>query len=834
VGNVDITGGSISVAYANGAITGSGTISMSALEGKLSGTVNAGYDGQSWTISGTATVTELIPNLESFEVTVTYANEELTIEASEVEYTQEIGALTFTGRLRNMVWDGGTGSFSGNVSLDVDLGLFGAATATATMVDNQLQDWDVQYASPELKYPADSESPVFAGTLTAQLSYASDQLSGTFTGTANIAMPELAGQDISNLGLAVNATLNPDGTYSGTIATTETLQIGDYFAIPGMSATLEPDGSLSGEFTVQVVNLPYLENASVSCAIDESGVRVTAANVQAAFGDESSRAWGQLGLTYAEGEGFIIAGGINIRLAEGMIATGDLRYTTATNEVTATLGMDEVSLIDMAGEERTLFEFDKDIIIFTLYQIIGLYLDVGFDLSFNYNLNLSMQPTVTLAGLSLEDFSFDEASAEVGFLGALAAQLTATPNLGVGVFVLHPSLLKGGGGVAVPIVAEAVLTPQGTFSLSYLPEGGVDGDATLGLALTFEVKGSVVPYAEFSVLDGAIQHDWQGDSLADFEILPKRELFNYVIDFNALGEEPAAPELPTTLQEPTAAAAGTTWEQDAGTATQTPVAANRDAAGTSAAGEQAADGPGGLAMGGLIDGLLDGAGLGGLREVFDAAGSVWDSIQDQLDAVGNFFANWFNDASASVVEVLNIIRDQGFIGLIKSVLRQQLGDDVYYIFEPFLDAAGDIESALIDLLTRPIDGFDFNAMLQVVSDLLGLAWNSIPSLVSAIGTVLGRAREAGERLVGHLVSQGQVGVRRHEYYIFWYHFLAADEYKIHVGDVNMDFRQEGMLTDPRNAIAGSLWNCLEGIDSVQPTNTAMNEGSGEAYNDYWV
>lgn len=838
IGGVEITGGSITLAYAGGAITGSGDVSVSALEGKISGTVNAAYDGTAWTLAGTAQVQELIPNLEAFDVNVSYSEAEgLVIGAESVSYSQEIGALTFSGTLSNIVWDTNAGSLSGGVALDVDLGLFGAATATATLANNQLENWVVTYTSPELTYPKGSESPLFTGTMSATLAYENDQLSGSFTGTANLAMPELGGQEISNLGLQVDATLAPDGTYSGTIATTETLQIGDYFAIPGISATLAPDGSLSGTFSVEVRNLPYLENASISCAIDENGLTVTAASAHAEFGDENSRASGSVDLSYAEGDGFIIGGAIAIKLADGMVATGTMTYTTASNEVSAELGMEAIPLIDMAGEQRTLLEFDRQFIIFSLYQILGLYLDVGFDLAFDYNLNLSATPTLTLTGLSLEDFGFDEASAEVGFLGALSARLMATPNLGVGIFVLHPALLRGGGGVAIPIVAEAVLTPTGTFGISYSPEGGVDGDATLGLALSFEVKGSVVPYAEFSVLDGAIEENWQGDSLADFEILPKRELFNYVIDFNNLGEEPAAPELPTTLQEPSTQSASQTMEQDAGTATQTPVQANREASGQQPGGQQeGAEAPGGLDIPGLIGGLASGGNLGALREVLDAAAGVWDSIQGNIQAVKDFFANWFTSASQTIVEVLNTIRDRGFVGLLTDVLRAQLGDDVYYIFEPLLEAAGDLEQQLITLLTTPIAEFNFDTMLDLVSGLLGLAWNSIGALVSSIGTVINRAAAAGERLVGRLVQEGKVGVRRHPYYIplTWIKFLAADEYKIHVAGVDMQFRNGDVLLDPRNAVAAGLHAALEGLSSVPPTDTSINDYTGEPYNNYWV
>ncbi|HMG53390.1 MAG TPA: hypothetical protein VK601_07905 [Kofleriaceae bacterium] len=69
--------------------------------------------------------------------------------------------------------------------------------------------------------------------------------------------------------------------------------------------------------------------------------------------------------------------------------------------------------------------------------------------------------------------------------------------------------------------------------------------------MTFGIKGQVMPYAEFAVLDGAWNPRWVGESLADFELMPPKELFNYVVDFgtgfkkNENQKIPSAPQAPS-------------------------------------------------------------------------------------------------------------------------------------------------------------------------------------------------------------------------------------------------------------------------------------------------
>lgn len=121
------------------------------------------------------------------------------------------------------------------------------------------------------------------------------------------------------------------------------------------------------------------------------------------------------------------------------------------------------------------------------------------------------------------------------FAGKMEADLTGTPKIGLGVFVISTALLRGGGGIKIPIVGKAALTldKDTEVHVTYTPDGGLSGGGAVGLTLLFGVSGSVTPYAEFVVLDGAYQHTWQGDALTNFTILKERPIFTYMVDFGS-------------------------------------------------------------------------------------------------------------------------------------------------------------------------------------------------------------------------------------------------------------------------------------------------------------
>src|SRR6185369_6693159 len=98
--------------------------------------------------------------------------------------------------------------------VDADMGIFGMASANATIKDNKLSRAELTYDSPELKYPSKSEKPSLKGTVGGTITYEDGHFHGQIRGTANLAIPALekfTGE--GGAGLAVNAHVNADGSY---------------------------------------------------------------------------------------------------------------------------------------------------------------------------------------------------------------------------------------------------------------------------------------------------------------------------------------------------------------------------------------------------------------------------------------------------------------------------------------------------------------------------------------------------------------------------------------------------------------------------------------------
>ena len=69
---------------------------------------------------------------------------------------------------------------------------------------------------------------------------------------------------------------------------------------------------------------------------------------------------------------------------------------------------------------------------------------------------LSLHPK--LIDFSLDKFTFKEVRAQMDLGGELWASLTPTPKIGLGGYLIDPLVLRGGGGIRVPISAKARLT----------------------------------------------------------------------------------------------------------------------------------------------------------------------------------------------------------------------------------------------------------------------------------------------------------------------------------------------------------------------------------------
>ncbi|HUC08595.1 MAG TPA: hypothetical protein VMR96_10970, partial [Solirubrobacterales bacterium] len=580
--------------YVNDALTIDGEVELTHKSKKVSGTVKVAWEGNSWSFDGQATLADgLVPGLSKATLGVSYAKGKTKIYCPFAEYQRKIGAIDLKGTVRNLEYDVNAGGFSGEGDLEADLGMFGTASASATFEHNQLKSASFSYDSPEFKYPAKSDNPGFRGTVGGTIHYANGKFSGAIRGAANINIPALkaVGGD-SGVGLAVDAHLNADGSYSGTVRSTSALKFGKHIEVPLVSCTLDKDGGLSGSFEIKIVNIKYLTEASIKCSVTDKGIEIEDAKVEVPFGNEGKgKFWGTLAAGYSKGRGLEIGGAINYKIKDGMIATGTLKYSTETHEVSLEMTVSEITLLDKTVS-KTLFRGGKQIPIVNIVGL-GVYVDIGFELGFNFGFKLGLKPTVKFEGLSLETWQFTEIAAKMELLGNIYAELVGTPKLGIGVFALDPSILRGGGGLKVPIVGRAELKPTGTLGLSYSPSGEVKGESKIGMAMTFGITGSVKPYAEFSVLNDLWNPKWEGEALTSFEILKPKELFNFTVD---LGSEKAPDETPPLPEEnaakdPTPAAGNKVLEQTEAAPTERGEGVNKSAKTETAPKEGGEEGP---------------------------------------------------------------------------------------------------------------------------------------------------------------------------------------------------------------------------------------------------
>jgi hypothetical protein len=841
--NINLEESVITATYTtSGELSITGDVRLAHTNGKITGQVQVAWAAGQWSFTGSATVAEgMIDGLSGFTATVTYDGGQWSFGVDRVSYEKQIGAVTLNGTALGLMYDVEAGAFSGQVELDADLGMFGHAGASATIANNELTNATLSYDSPEFKYPSASESPAFRGTVGGTVTYENGQFSGAIRGTANVAVPALqaiAGE--SGIGLAVNAQINADGTYGGTVATTTPLQFGQHLEIPSLSCTIEPDGSMSGAFEIKVVKIKYLEEARIACTVDAAGVHIADASVSAAFGEQGTgKFWGTLRAGYSEAAGLSIGGDVNYQIKEGMIATGTLTYDSEANAVSLEMTVSEIKLLDSTVSKQ-LFSATKQIPVFSVWGL-GVYLDLGFDLGFDFGFDLGVRPTVGFEGLSLETFEFTRIQAELELLGNIYAQLTGTPRLGLGIFALSPSILRGGGGVRIPIVGRAEIRPTGTISVAYTPDGGVDGDASVGMAMTFGITGSVTPYAELSVLDGMFNPSWQGDALTSFEILPPKEIFNFTIDL-AGDMTTQTPELPESnaAGEPTAPEATTVLpETHAAPTEQSGPAASAEAEGpTAPVAETGDEGPFSLAaLAPLLEAL---PGAATVKGILEKAGQAWDALAGAFGRVINAFKSFFSGLADQIMEILDGFATQG-LGYIPTLVRKIVGETVYEIIEPLVLYVSQTGEELLELFETdpPTDlGNLMPWVWQVVKRVFGLAAGSLGGFVNAIRQMFSNLGEVARRLVTQAVTDGWIGVKRHHYYIWnpfdnW-DFMAAAEFKLNIPGV-LDLGHHGppgILLTPGAAVAIGLYELLEEM-GVPVTYQGWNNAVGEAYNDRW-
>lgn len=837
-----LTRGLITIKYTGeGALTVTGGVGLSRPvgNGTIAGDLTVKYGGGGWEVFGDVSISEgVVEGLTAFKAGFSYAGGETTITADVATYEKKIKAVTLTGTVRQIIYNTKTQKFSGNAQIDADLGVFGHASANGTITDNKLTNAQFAYDSPEFKYPSKSEKPAFKGTVGGTLTYDNGQLSGAIRGTAGLNIPALekiAGE--GGLGLNLDGQIHPDGHFSGTIATTSALKFGKYLEIPSISCTIKENGDVEGDFKLKVVNFKYLDKAEIACKVDKTGVSISEAAIAASFGAEGDKFRGSLSVAFKKAEGLTITGSLTVKIKEGLVATGTLTYSSKDNKVQVELKVDEITLLKHGPVTKSLFKFAKQIPLVSVYGL-GVYLDIGFNLDFNYEFDLRLAPKVTLEDLSLETFEYKQVKAEIELLGQLAARLVATPKVGLGLFALSPSLLRGGGGVMIPITGEALLKPKGKLTVAYSPTGGASGDVEVGMALTFGIKGAVKPYAELSLLDGVWNPSWTGESLADFEIMPPKELFNFQLDLNGdmKKQEPKIPQTPGAPQ----AGSGKQLKQEEAKPSQSGTAtADRNAqvptSGPSGAGGGLPDEP--VKLSSMTSGLKGLPGYQTIEGIMKKAGAAWDKIKGFFGRVAKAFKSYFEALADAMEEIIDGFAKEGLAYLPK-LIKKIVGADTWDVIEPIVTAVVANADKLLELFeTDPpkSTGDFFLWSLKLAAKAWGLAFDSIGSLVSAIRTMFNRLGAMATKIVTKMVSEGMIGVKRHRYW-YWmfgtHYFLAATQYKIHLLGVNIDFYDQGNITDPRSVVGFGLFEVLEQMGI--PYTGHVDEKTNEHTRDRWA
>jgi len=793
----EVDGATLTARYVNDALTIEGEVGLTHKSKKISGKVKVSWEGNAWSFDGQATLAEgLVPGLSAVTLGVSYAGGKTKIYCAQAAYERKFGAITLKGTVRNLEYDVDKGAFSGGAEIDADLGMFGKATAAATLENNDLKSATFAYDSPEFKYPAKSDKPAFKGTVGGTVNYNAGKWSGSIRGAANLNIPALksvAGE--AGAGLAVDAHVEADGSYSGTIKTTTPLKFGKHLEVPSVSCTLNKDGSVTGSFEIKVVKLKYLETARVKCTVSKEGIELEEADFSVAFGSQDKgKFWGTLTAGYKKDKGLTIGGEVNYKIKDDMVATGTLKYSTETHAVSLDLTVKEIVVIDKKISKQ-LFKASKQIPVVNVYGL-GIYIDIGLDLGFDFGFKITTTPKVALEGLSLETWEFTKLGAKLKVGGDIYAQLTGTPKLGIGVFALDPSILRGGGGLKVPIVGRLDIKPDAEFGLDYTSGGGVSGSAKLGLAGNFGITGSVKPYAEFSVLNDMWNPKWEGEALAAFEILKPKELFNFTVDLAGDSKKDEAPALPEQNSA-----------KEAGTPTGDKTATAKAAAPTERGGDGNKSQP---------------AKQGEVAEGGDEGPFSLSALMGKLKGMPGF---------ATAEKIFKYAKK------IWAVVKP-----IYDIVEPLMDLIAKRIEAIIDLFdTEAPTGSNLGPWLwKLAKKLFNIGFGGLGDLASAIRTLLGQAAGFAKKLINKAVQDGHIGVKRHSYYIWmpWpkddIEFMAAAEYKVNIpgiADLGHD-GPPGFLLTPGGAVSLVLYEALGavGVGYTYRGNSDINQ----PYNDIWT
>ena len=415
--------GEIVAIYDNGKLTASGGVHIVHQHGKFDVDLKVGWDGHEWTFHAVTTVHEgLIDGLSEFSLTVDYQSGAWRIGSPEASYHRKIGGVDLTGKVKDLVIDPHHGEVAADVFLTADLGAFGKAGADARIERGKLKSATFSYDTPELVFPKKNSGkpPVFTGAIGGTLRYDEGHLSGKIHGEAHLALPGLkALADKGEIGLAVDAQVDKDGKFSGSIESKTALTFGKHFRIPHLLAKINPEGDVEAHFELQLSGLKNVSDARLAAAIDKNGFHIEGGGVTIALGDkDKDRMWGAVTAYYHEGEGLVIGGLVNVKIKDGMIGTGWLNYSTQKGTGDAGVTVSRIPILDVNGETKKLVDFDRQIPVFSFFGIT-LFIDARFTLEFLYGFKLGLSPTVQVKGIDLHDLSFQEAIATIEVDGDL-------------------------------------------------------------------------------------------------------------------------------------------------------------------------------------------------------------------------------------------------------------------------------------------------------------------------------------------------------------------------------------------------------------------------------
>lgn len=849
-------GGEVGISYGKQGLTAHGHVDLSNEKGTIKSAITVTYSnaGKQWKIEGSVIFSDMIEGLEPIKARFTYdpANDVKNIHADKVGIKKTYGGITINGTATNLDFDANTGAFSGSANLIAQLGAFGEAGAeNVTIEANQIKNATLVYKSPTLAYP--KTNPALSGTLAGNVTYTAGAKPGDepiFGGSIEVdasitAAPLKRLTKGGKLGVKGKVDIEDGKFVHSTIGTTDTLTLGKHFQIPPFQADVDEDGAIALHFSLEVVDVGPLKDAKVGATIDKTGFTIDGADIEFAFGSDKDKVWGSLSVIYKKKNDLTVGGTIHVRIKEGLVVSGEANYDNQKETVTTSLSVDDITLLKYGPKEHSIVDLSKQVEFISLYNVIGLYLDVGFNLAFSYSFDLRLRPKVTLEDFSFKTFKFARARALMKFLGELAATLTATPNIGLGVYIISTKLLRGGGGIAIPIAGRAALElePPVTVEVVYTPEGGISAGGTAGLTLMFGVTGAVLPYADFSVLNGTYEHKWKGEPLTSFVLLKERPIFTYVVNFGNPLTTDTKPPIPEKQENPPKVASTANPVTGKVDGKATPTAVTRpEAQEKKPEDKPKADSKGGFDLESLVGGLKNEPSFAKAYAILEAAAAVWDAISGFVGAIVNFVRKWVGGTIDLIVGVIKAMGKHNVAGYLKEFLGKRINPLLFHILEPLLDAIGTVEQDLYDLfeLELPSSPWGFvDFVVTIIKKVLKLAWDSFTEFVDAIVTMVKRTIEGARDFAQYLVSVGRLGVIRRERYIgsetlhIEKDFLVADEYKIDIGGLKRHELSDSVLPSPDKAIGFALWHALD-LLGVEPTTSTINSDTGDAYADYWT